>query len=74
LGVGLQLFAFPFLQRRIGTLRLYQICFGAFPFVPVIMPLANWAARKGLKGQEHEGGFETDVEQGYKVLVCLLGE
>jgi hypothetical protein len=70
----LQLFVFPPLQRRVGTLSLYKVCLGAFPFVPAIMPLANWAARKGLQGEEHEGGFETDVEQGYKILVGALGE
>lgn len=70
----MQLFAFPFLQRRVGTLRLYKVCLGAFPFVPAIMPFANWAARKGLKGEEHDAGFETDVEQGHKILVCVLGK
>lgn len=70
----LQLVAFPYLQKRVGTLSLYRVCLGAFPFVPAIMPFANWAARKGLKGKEHEGGFETDVEEGYKVLVYLLGK
>ena len=73
-GVTLQLFAFPFLQRRVGTLKLYKVCLAAFPFVPAIMPLANWAARLGLKGEEHEGGFERDVEGSYKILVCLLGK
>lgn len=70
----LQLLAFPYLQKRVGTLPLYRICLGAFPFVPAIMPFANWAARKGLKDNEHEGGFERDVEKEYKVVVYLLGE
>ncbi|UZJ52847.1 hypothetical protein CBS101457_002167 [Exobasidium rhododendri] len=71
-GVLLQLTAFPYLQRRVGTLRLYTVCLSAFLFVPLIMPLANLAARKGLKGEEHEDGFETDVEPAFKVLVFVL--
>ena len=74
LGVVLQLSLFPTLQKRVGTLPLYRLCLGAFPLVPLIMPLANLAARKGLSGEEHEGGFEMDVEPAYKVFVCALGE
>lgn len=73
-GVLLQLGAFPYLQRRMGTLPLYRICFTAFPLVPLIMPLANMAAKRGLQGKEHEGGFETDVKAAYQVVVYIFGK
>lgn len=75
LGVTVQLLLFPYIQRRIGTLPLYRFCMAIFPLVPLILPLANLAARKGLrKGREdhEEGGFEEDVLPSYRVLVEIL--
>lgn len=75
LGVIVQLFLFPNIQRRIGTLPLYRLCMTIFPLVPLILPLANLAARRGLReGREHheEGGFEQDVLPASRVLVEIL--
>lgn len=72
IGVALQLFVFPGLQKRLGTLRLYRLSLAAFPFVPAIAPLANIIAKKGLQSIEHEGGFVRDVDEVSKAFVWVL--
>lgn len=47
-GALVQIFLFPPLQKRFGTLRLYQLSMVAFPLSVVLLPLANGFARLGL--------------------------
>lgn len=46
-GALVQLFLFPPLQKRVGTLRVYQISMCAFPLSVVLLPVANAIARAG---------------------------
>lgn len=72
-GVLLQLCAFPYLQKRLGTLPLYRITVSGFLLVPLIMPMANIIARAGLQvPKEHQGGFMQDVSASARVIVLLL--
>lgn len=50
-GALVQIFLFPPLQKRLGTLRLYQLSMFAFPLSIIFLPLANIVARaEGAEG------------------------
>ncbi|TKY89050.1 hypothetical protein EX895_001581 [Sporisorium graminicola] len=66
-GALVQLFLYPPLQKRLGTLRLYRLSFMAFPLSVVLMPLANVVARAG------EGATGSDADwYTYVVWGCLV--
>lgn len=85
-----QLLLFPFLQKRIGTLKLYSICMSFFPVVCLILPLANLVARANLKNKAEggailisllkelkEGGkskFSEDLSQNIQAIIWILRE
>ncbi|KAN0062047.1 hypothetical protein ACQY0O_006042 [Thecaphora frezii] len=47
-GIAVQLVLFPPLQRRVGSLRLFQLSMWAFPISVVLLPVANGIAKAGL--------------------------
>ncbi|CDU24979.1 uncharacterized protein SPSC_04812 [Sporisorium scitamineum] len=63
-GALVQLFVFPPLQKRLGTLRTYQLSMVAFPLSVILLPVANAVARAG---EGTDGKWYT-----YTVWGCLL--
>lgn len=64
IGTCSQLFLFPFLQRRLGTVKLYAICMSFIPLVPLLLPATNLFARANLNGKG----------EGMSLLGALIGE
>ncbi len=53
--VFVQLLLFPYLQQRIGTLRLYRLSLLSFPLVALTLPLANLLAYAALAPEDRQG-------------------
>lgn len=66
-GALVQLFLFPPLQKRFGTLRLYQLSMSAYPVSVVLLPVANLVARAGLSASTSEQAWYT-----YTVWASIL--
>lgn len=66
-GALVQLFLFPPLQRRVGTLQTYRLAMFAFPLSVVLLPVANLIARAGLTAAEEQQEWYTRL-----VWTCLL--
>ncbi|SNX86339.1 uncharacterized protein MEPE_05048 [Melanopsichium pennsylvanicum] len=66
-GALVQLFLFPSIQRKVGTLRTYQLSMFAFPLSVILLPVGNLISRLGL-------GAAQEDQQWYTTLVwtCLL--
>lgn len=75
--VLVQLVLFPFLQRRIGTLRLYQLSMCTLPLVALILPISNVVARAGLRhdadeGPDDEGNMSKNLPAQTQALVWII--
>ncbi|CBQ68726.1 conserved hypothetical protein [Sporisorium reilianum SRZ2] len=68
-GALVQLFLFPPLQKRLGTLRLYQLSFVAFPLSVILLPVANAGARAGAASPRSTSDADWYT---YTVWACLL--
>lgn len=71
-GVAVQLLLFPPLQRRMGSLRLYQYSFWAFPLSVLLLPIANLIARAGLVETTETGGEVITQAALVAVWACIL--
>jgi MFS family permease len=74
IGVSLQLFGFPYLQKRLGTLKLYRRAVFCLMFVGLLMPWANYVAFKNLQveHEHHPGGFRQDVALHAQPFVLII--
>ncbi|SPO28813.1 uncharacterized protein UTRI_05126_B [Ustilago trichophora] len=66
-GALVQLFMFPPLQKRFGTLKTYQLSMFAFPLSVILLPVANLIARAGLTASSDSTGWYVTM-----VWLCLL--
>lgn len=66
-GALVQLFMFPPLQKRFGTLKTYQLSMFAFPLSVILLPVANLIARAGLNASPSD----PTTERWYVTMVWL---
>ncbi|PWN35967.1 MFS general substrate transporter [Meira miltonrushii] len=64
-GAMMLFFIFPYVQKRLGTLKLFQICVSGFVLVSIFLPIASLIAKASLvdpiKGGTTHGKFEQDI-------------